>query len=93
MRRRYGDCIRKDANCANCSLLTNGRDCHGRKINRFAFARMAAGLDQPTLAKAAGVNVRLIQKLESGETNAENLSAKNLISLADAIGCNPKDLI
>lgn len=93
MRRRYGDCIRKDGNCTLCDLVNCGRDCHNREINNFTWARMAAGLDQPTLAKAAGVNISQIQKLERGEIKIENLTAKSLFSLADALGCDPKELL
>lgn len=93
MRRRYGDCVRQDGNCTLCNRVNHGRDCHDRKINHFAWARMAAGLDQPTLAKAAGVNISQIQKLERGEIKIENLTAKNLFALADALGCDPKGLV
>ena len=93
MRRRYGDCTRDDGNCAACSLVNYGKDCHNRTITNLAWTRMANGMDQPTLAKESGVNLRLIQKIENGEVNVKNVTAKNLIALADALRCNPKDLI
>jgi len=56
-------------------------------------ARNAAGLTQKELADKAGINIRQVQKLESGEILAGNLSARNLLSIADALGVDPRDLI
>lgn len=63
------------------------------KCNALKEARAAAGLTQKQLADAAGVNIRLVQKVEGGEAQAGNLTAKNLIALADALGMDPRDLI
>ena len=52
-----------------------------------------AEMTQASLAEKSGVNIRQIQRVELGEAEAGNLTAKNLISIADAIGVNPKDLI
>lgn len=56
-------------------------------------ARVAAGLTQKQLADAAGVNIRLVQKVEGGEVETGNLTAKNLLALADALGVDPRSLI
>ena len=56
-------------------------------------ARIAAGMTQKDLAKASGVNSRQIQRLELGEADAGNLTAKNLLAIADALGVDPHDLI
>lgn len=56
-------------------------------------ARLAAGLTQKQLAEAAGVNIRLVQKVEGGEAATGNLTAKNLLALADALGVDPRELI
>ncbi len=93
MRRKYGDCIRDDGNCSLCSLVNYGRDCHNRDITKLTWTRMANEMTQPELARKSGVSLRLIQKIENGEASAENVTAKNLIALADALECNPKDLI
>lgn len=63
------------------------------KCNALKEARVAAGLTQQKLADAAGINIRLVQKVEGGESKAENLTAKNLMALADALGVDPHDLI
>lgn len=93
MRRKYGDCQRQDGNCTLCSLVNYGRDCHNRPITKLEWARQGAGLTQKQLADAAGVNIRLVQKVEGGEAAPGNLTAKNLLALADALGVDPHDLI
>lgn len=55
--------------------------------------RLLRGLTQKALASAAGINLRQIQKLESGEIKPENLTLKNALALAAALGVEPKDLI
>lgn len=93
MRRKYGDCKRQDGNCTLCSLANYGRDCHDRPITKLEWARRGAGLTQQQLADAAGANIRLVQKVEGGEAEAGNLTARNLLSLADALGVDPRELI
>ena len=55
--------------------------------------RKSAGLTQQQLSDQAGVNVSLIRKLEGGTVITANITAKNLIALADAFGVDPHDLI
>ena len=93
MRRKYGDCQRKDGNCTVCPLVCDGNDCHGRPISKLEWARRAADLTQPELAEKSGVNIRLVQKVENGEALAGNLTARNLLALADALGVDAKSLI
>ena len=45
------------------------------------------------MAEASGVNIRQIQRVELGEAEAGNLAAKNLISIADALGVDVRSLI
>ena len=56
-------------------------------------ARRAAGLTQAALSAASGVNVRQIRRVEIGESSAGNLTAKNILALADTLGVDPHDLI
>lgn len=93
MRRKHKDCQRSDGKCTLCSLVSYGRDCHNRIITKLEWARQMAGITQQQLADAAGVNIRLVQKVEGVEAQAGNLTAKNLIALADALGVDPRDLI
>lgn len=93
MRRKYGNCQRQDGNCTLCPLVNCGRDCHNRIISKQEWARMAAGMSQQELSKKSGVNVRQIQRVELGESEAGNLTARNLIALAEALGVSTRDLI
>lgn len=60
---------------------------------KIYFLRKRGGLTQKSLAAEAGINLRQIQKLESGEIKPENITLKNAIALAAALGVEPKDLI
>lgn len=93
MRRKYGDCQRQDGNCTLCSLVNYGRDCRNRPISKLEWARLAAGLGQKDLADLSGVNVRYIQNVELGASEAGNMTARNLLSLAKALGVEPDNLI
>lgn len=93
MRRKYGDCQRPDGNCTLCPLVNDGRDCHDRPISKLELARRAAKLEQKQLADAAGVHISLIRKVECGDAEPGNLTAKNLLALAEALGVDPKELI
>ena len=93
MRRKYGDCQRQDGNCTLCSLVSYGRDCRNRPITKLEWARLAAGMGQKELAENAGVNVRYIQNVELGKSEAGNMTARNLLALADALGVEPRSLI
>lgn len=93
MRKKYADCQRADGNCTACSLVNYGRDCHNRPITKMEWSRRMAGMTQAQLAEASGVNIRQIQRVELGEAEAGNLTAKNLISVADALGVDARDLL
>lgn len=93
MRRKYSDCQRADGDCTVCSLVNCGRDCHNRAISKIEWSRRMADMTQTELAQKSGVNIRQIQRVELGEAEAANLTAKNLIAIADVLGVNPKDLI
>ena len=45
------------------------------------------------LSEKSGVNMRLIQNVELGSSEAGNMAAKNLIALADALGVDAKVLL
>lgn len=93
MRKKYGDCQRMDGNCTKCSLVNYGRDCRNRPITKLEWARLGAEMSQRQLAEASCVNVRQIQRVELGEAEAGNLTARNLLALADALGVDPLELI
>lgn len=93
MRKKYADCQRADGNCTACSLVNYGRDCHNRPITKMEWSRRVAGMTQAELAEASGVNIRQIQRVELGEAEAGNLTAKNLIAIADALDVDIRRLI
>lgn len=93
MRKKYADCQREDGDCTVCSLVNYGRDCRNRPITKLEWSRRVAGLTQAELSKQSGVNIRQIQRVELGEADAGNLTAKNIIALADALGVNVRALV
>lgn len=93
MRRKYSDCQREDGDCTVCSLVNYGRDCHNRPITKLEWSRRMAELTQAQLAEASGVNIRQIQRVELGEAEAGNLTARNLLAIADALGVDVRELL
>lgn len=93
MRRKYADCQREDGACTVCSMVNYGRDCHNRPITKLEWSRRMAELTQAELAKKSGVNIRQIQRVELGEAEAGNLTARNLLSIADALGVDARELL
>ena len=57
------------------------------------FQRVAVGMTQAQLAEASGVNVRQIQRVESGRSKEENMTAKNILAIADVLDIDPHYLI
>ena len=76
-----------------CSLVSYGRDCHNNPISNLEWYRRGAGIEQQQLAEIAGVNVRQIRRIELGEALLENLTAKNLFAIADALDIDPRLLL
>ena len=93
MRKKYADCQREDGDCTLCSLVSYGRDCRNRPITKLEWSRRMAGLTQAELSKQSDVNIRQILRVELCEAEAGNLTAKNIIALADALGVDVRSLI
>lgn len=93
IRRKYGDCQRDDGDCSACSLVHYGRDCHNNPITNLEWYRRGAGMSQIELAQRSGVSARQIQNVEYGKAIAGNLTAKNLLAIADALEVDPRNLI
>lgn len=49
--------------------------------------------NEAQLADKSGVNARQIQRVELGEADAGDLTARNLIALADALDMDAKHLL
>ena len=93
MRRKYGDCQRADGDCTACSLVSYGRDCRNKPITKLEWQRRMAQMSIKELAEKSGVNMRLIQNVELGSSDAGNMAARNLIALADALDVDAKVLL
>ena len=93
MRRKYGDCQRADGDCTACSLVSYGKDCRGKDITNLEWQRRMAHMSIKELSGKSGVNMRLIQNVELGSSDAGNMAAKNLIALADALNVDVKLLL
>ena len=89
--KRYEDCIRTDGMCGVCSLVNYGRDCHSNKINTLLYQRTAQEVTQQELSEKSGVNIRQIQKYESGEYDTGNMTLKTAARLAKALDCDIQD--
>lgn len=61
--------------------------------NKLKTARTNAGMTQQQLADASGVNIRQIRRVELGTSEAGNMSARNLLSIADILEVDPRELI
>lgn len=87
------------ARSAVCLVLANGRYITISKAKApekhipLRDARIAAGLTQQELANLSGVNARQIRRVEIGEAEAGNLTAKNLLAIADALDVEVRELI
>ena len=55
--------------------------------------RKALGITQRELAENTVINLRQIQKYESGEYDTGNMTLKNAVAFAEALGCDAKDLL
>ena len=55
--------------------------------------RQNKGLTLQALADMSGVHPIKICQIETGKIKVENISLKNALRLADALGCHPRDLL
>lgn len=55
--------------------------------------RKLCGMTQKELSERSGVNIRQIQKYESGEYSLNNMTAKTADSISHALGCSIDDLV
>lgn len=62
-------------------------------MNKLLYQRKLAGMTQQAVANASGMNIRQIQKFESGERNLDNITLRNALALAKALDCEVKDFV
>lgn len=63
------------------------------KTSKLAKLRAGAGFGLRELSEVSGVGIRQIQSFESRERDISNITLKNALALADALGVHPRDLI
>lgn len=61
--------------------------------SRLKSKRTEIGMTQAQLAEASGVNIRQIQRVESGKSSESNMTAKNLLAIADALDIDLHSLL
>lgn len=61
--------------------------------NSLRVARSSKNLTQRELADATGINIRQIQKIEAGEIEFGNITARNAIAIADVLEIDLRKLI
>ena len=61
--------------------------------NEIKALRRAARLTQKQLADAAGIDIRNMQRYESGEFDVSNMSLSVAVKIADALGVDAKKLL
>ena len=62
-------------------------------MNGLLCRRKNAGLTQKELSEKSGVNIRQIQRYESGESGCENMTLKNALAIAGVLECDVEDLV
>lgn len=62
-------------------------------INWLRHYRKAARMTLKQLADTSRVNIRQIQRVEGGESEIGNMTAQNVLALADALGVTSRELI
>ena len=68
-------------------------DSYFSKETRLAYYRKLCGFTQKKLSEKSGVSLRMIQLYEQRRNDISKASVDVVISLADALGCNVKELI
>lgn len=63
------------------------------ELNGIKALRRAAKLTQKQLADAAGLDIRNLQRYESGEFEIANMSLSVAVKIADALGVDAKKLL
>ena len=64
-----------------------------QRQTRLQAYRKRLGLSQKELSELTGVNLRTLQQYEVRDKDINKASMEKVISLADALYCNPKDLL
>lgn len=61
--------------------------------SKLKFMRENKGITQAGLAEKSGVNLRMIQHYEQGTKDIKKGNVMTVLKLAEALGCNIKDIL
>lgn len=62
-------------------------------LSNVRSLRVSRGITQKELAEKSNINIRQIQKYESGEYDTGKMMLRNAITLADALECDVRELL
>ena len=79
--------------CTSVTVLKRRSDRMKGNLSHVQNLRKAIGITQQELADKTGINIRQIQKYEYGEYDTGKMMLRNAIALADALGCDVRELI
>lgn len=86
-------CTQNGGNCSDCALSNYGRDCRNNPANTVAYYRKQREMTQKQLAEQTGIPFRNLQRIESGDITPANMTLKNAVALADALGIDSRELL
>ncbi len=62
-------------------------------MSTLSELRKAKNMTIKELAEKSGVHLIKLYQIEQGRIKTENMSLKNAAKIADALGCDPRDLL
>lgn len=62
-------------------------------LSNVRSLRVSRGITQKELAEKSNINIRQVQKYESGEYDTGKMMLRNAITLADALECDVRELL
>ena len=62
-------------------------------LSNVRSLRVSRGITQKEHAEKSNINIRQVQKYESGEYDTGKMMLRNAIALADALECDVRELI
>ena len=62
-------------------------------LSNVRSLRVSRGITQKELAEKSNINIRQIQKYESGEYDTGKMMLRNASTLADALECDVRELL
>lgn len=89
----YDEGFTKQEACAAYDRMVAEREAKESPESNFKSARLATGLTYEQVAKAAHIDVCVVQKIERGEVDIDSIKFKEGLALAKVLGVSPYDLV